>query len=333
MIRECVLTNFVLRICDLNISIEKSVVLFYNGCMSCFKYFIVKSINYIFVLSLFLFSMVSFVACDIYTGEVRKNIPYGSYERSYLDIYLPYRIELIDDAIPAFLLLHGGGWAAGDKSDFEDMAKAINGFGYAAVSMNYRFIQSGADYLDMLWDIKNALEYIKTYGADYKINTDKIALMGGSAGAHLALLFAYKCREDSPIEIAFAASLSGPTDFTDENYYCENYLYKDFWQNTLTGLIGGTFDKTDFPEPLLDASPIRHITNEIPYTILAYGHFDDIVPASNPERLAEVLNDCGASYRLFEFPNSGHGLDNDPDKYAETMQAIKDTATELMPLH
>lgn len=298
--------------------------------MRCYKIVIIKFINLVVGIFLIMLAMLSLSACDIYTGEIRRNIPYGNDARHYLDIYLPSRIELIEDAVPAFLLLHGGGWAAGDKSDFEDMAKTINGFGYAAVSMNYRFIQSGADYLDMLDDIKNALAYIKKYGADFKINTDKIALLGGSAGAHLALLFAYKICSESPIEIAFTASLSGPTDFTDDNYFNEDYLYKDFWQNTLTGLIGRPFDKTD--ERLLDASPIRHIKNGIPYTILAYGRFDDIVPASNPERLAEVLNDCGTSYRLIEFPNSGHGLENDPDKYAELMLTIKDTAAELMPL-
>ncbi|NCA66479.1 MAG: alpha/beta hydrolase [Clostridia bacterium] len=290
-----------------------------------------KVLNIIILLMLMCCMCSILSGCFIFdNGTKIKNLKYGPHERNVLDIYLPKSPDRAEASVPVFLLIHGGGWAAGDKGDYKDFAKTLNKHGYAAVSMNYRFVDANTTYLDMLDDIAAAIRYIKDNGDIYKINTDNIALMGGSAGAHLALLYSYKCYETSPINIAFVLSMVGPTDFTDSSYYADSMEYKDFWFNILSGLIGESITSTtylDQPAALLDASPISHVIEGVPPTILAYGALDNLVPYSNAERLYAALQSHNIPSNLITYSNSGHGLESDKDKAEELTQQILQAAS------
>lgn len=265
------------------------------------------------------------------------NLPYGESDMQKLDIFLPVKVKDLSKAIPVFVLIHGGGWAAGDKSDFYYFAEAINPNGYAAITINYRLTGSGAKYLDMLDDIGAALTYIKEYGAQYKLKTDKIALAGSSAGGHLALLYSYKMRTLSPIPISMVISMVGPTDFTDPAYYEEDKLTDRLnIMEALTG-IRATEEEirtNNLPAAYKDASPLTHVDNQFPPTLLAYGMKDELVPYTNATRLYNKLQSYNRPYSnyLVTFVNSGHGLDNDADKLEESMSVLAQAATFYLPL-
>jgi acetyl esterase/lipase len=91
----------------------------------------------------------------------------------------------------AIIYLHGGAWQALDK-DFltQPLFRRLVGQGYVIMDVAYS-LSPAADLNRMLSDVKQAVVWMKTHALEYKINPDRIVLMGASGGAHLALLAAY----------------------------------------------------------------------------------------------------------------------------------------------
>jgi acetyl esterase/lipase len=179
--------------------------------------------------------------------------------------------------------------------------------------MNYRFVTSGATYLDMLDDISLVLQFIKDYAEDLTVDPTQIALVGESAGAHLALLYSY--RNPSVIPISFVMALVPPVNFTDPTYLTfGDPMTQLFLANALMGT--SVIDPQEmiaegYPPSWLDASPITHIDTAI-QTLIGYAGMDELIPASNMESFLEEAERVDATVETFFFPNSGHDLANDP---------------------
>lgn len=241
---------------------------------------------------------------------LNQQVPYGADERQILEIaYRPF------DPLPTpiVLFLHGGSWISGDKSIMRRYQVQITQAGFGYVSMNYRFITSGASYLDMLNDVRSAIQFLKQSASDFNIDPTKMAIVGESAGAHLAMLYAY--RNTSPIPIQFAMGLVPPVDFTDPGYLTfGDSNFQLFLANALMGTsLSGPSDivENGYPESWIDASPITHLEKAIP-TLIGYAGQDELIPLSNMERFIVESNELNAPIETIFFENSGHGLENDP---------------------
>jgi len=273
--------------------------------------------------------------------KVFYDIPYGEGERQKLDIFLPERLGAMRNRVPFFMLIHGGSWTGGDKSDFYFFTELLNEYGYGAVVINYRLVAPDVIYTDILDDMASAFALLTEIGKDYMLNTDKAALFGNSAGGHLALLYSYKINKNSPIPIAFVVSQVGPTDFTDPDYY-NNAAEEELEEkleliSRLTGENMSAEDalKGNFPDAIKDASPITHISTNFPPTLLAYGMADTLVPYSNGVRLLGELRKHNASdnrSRLVLYKNSGHDLAGDEVALAESVGALYDFSLNYLPL-
>lgn len=262
------------------------------------KKFKVISVILILILSVaFLFMVFSF--------DLKRDIAYGLGERNYLDIYQKRDYLKEKDLKPAIILLHGGGWTAGDKSDFKVLGKQLAKNGYAAVAMNYSFVDGTITCYDILEDIDNAIKFIKENGDRYGIDTKRIALIGGSAGGHLALLYANLYV--SPIDIAFVISLAGPTDLNDEGYF--DGILGDYFFELMQKATGVDYEgEGDKPQEWADISPINNISNLTPPTLLAHGVLDDVVPYSNALAYYNKLQEFNVPSHLVTYENSGHAL-------------------------
>ena len=141
-------------------------------------------------------------------------------ERQRMDIYLPWKKGETD----VVLLIHGGGWWEGDKSSYRADCRKYARRGYAAATINYRFIdasppeQQSVSCVDMLDDIGSAVATLKAKMLEKGYRPRKMAVAGLSAGGHLALLYGYSRYGQSAIPIAFLVSDVGPSDFTDPGY-------------------------------------------------------------------------------------------------------------------
>ena len=243
-----------------------------------------------------------------YTTGVKSNIAYGPNAAQKMDIcYPPTRSQTTG----AFLLIHGGSWASGDKSDFESLCGVVARLGYVGATMNYRMFDSHATYADMLADIDLALATYTDTARQDGWPISKVALMGVSAGAYLALMYAYTRQPALPI--GFVVGMSTPTDFLDPALIDS----ADAAQYTeLSNLVGIDVTKQSVEArkaTLEAASPAYRVQKGAPPTLLAHGANDSVVPYSNALSMAARLAIAGVPYDLLTYPNSDHNLSDDPD--------------------
>ena len=114
------------------------------------------------------------------------DVPYGTESKQQcFDIYLP---EEGDGPFPLFVHIHGGGFAFGDKRD-DHMDAYLLGTkrGYVVASLEYR-LSGEAKFPAAVLDCREAIRYIKTHAAEYCVDPERIAVLGGSAGGNLAAM-------------------------------------------------------------------------------------------------------------------------------------------------
>lgn len=244
-----------------------------------------------------------------------QDISYGSHERQKLDLYIP---ENADGKAGLVLMIHGGAWVGGDKSSYAEAIKMwCEKRGYAAASINYRYLSYDISFDDILDDIENAVKCIKEKGTENGVNINKMILSGHSAGGHLSMLFAYAKKDVSAIEPVAVANYCGPTDLLDPNFYNENAApaLKELYR-AIASLVYGeelTLEQAHLANDLLrKASPLYYVDENTVPTIINHGMKDDTVPYSNALSLEAKFKELGVTHIMNPHPNSGHGLDNDP---------------------
>ncbi len=255
-------------------------------------------------------------------GNVYMDLAYGTHERQVMDLYLP---ENSDGETALVLFIHGGAWIGGDKDAYRENIKSVcREFGYATAAINYRYLAQGVTLHDIADDIEKALGVISEKGKEKGININKVLLTGSSAGAHLAMFYAYSRADVSPIAPAAVVSFCGPTDLADENFYIDNDLGgPESIADLLSLCIGRDFsysERGNYIDEIKAVSPIYYVNENTVPTIICHGEKDTIVPYSNALALKEKFDSLSLDYVFISYPNSGHGLDKDADcsKAADT---------------
>lgn len=266
----------------------------------------------------FFTSLFSFGGSDK-EGYTFKNLAYGSHERQIMDLYLP---EENDGEVGLVLFIHGGGWIEGNKDGYKDALKvACKDLGYAAAAINYRYISEKIDLHDVADDIDLALKKIKEKGSEKGININKVLLTGSSAGAHLAMFYAYSRKSTAPITPAAVVSNCGPTDLSDENFFYNKDLNvnnglgdEEFVSLLFSYACGQSFkyeDRAAAKQALLKVSPIYYVNEDTVPTVINHGKKDNIVPFSNATAIVEKFEEYGVKYDFNIYPNSDHSLADD----------------------
>ncbi len=141
-----------------------------------------------------------------------------------LDLYLPADAST-GGSLPVVVLVHGGGWRSGFRSEFAPMAVRLAQRGYAAVTVSYR-LSGEALYPAAIHDVRAAVRWVRANAGQYQLDPQRIALAGGSAGGQIASLAGvtgHLAQFDpsaarSPISSAVQAivNIDGLSDFTSE---------------------------------------------------------------------------------------------------------------------
>jgi len=232
-----------------------------------------------------------------------NNVAYGADAQQTMDIYLPAGRTANTKTI---ILIHGGAWVAGDKADFADVVPFAQAQfpDYAIVNINYRLATTTSPaYPKQIDDIELVIGKLKSSG--YTLSDD-YAMVGASAGAHLAMLYAYRFDENH--EVKAIVDIVGPADFSDPQYLAHP-LYAYASQN----LIGTSTPTT---AQIQEVSPAAYINAQSPPTIMFYGGQDPLVPASQGPRLRDKLTQFGIYNEFNFYADGGHG-DWDDATYTE----------------
>lgn len=223
-----------------------------------------------------------------------QDISYGTDNQQKMDIYLPANRSA--GTTKVFVLIHGGGWGAGDKADFNYMMNSLKSYypNHAIININYRLAtEVSPAYPKQINDIQAALDEISL--PKYNVSP-QFFLFGNSAGGHLSLLYAYGF--DGNHHVKGICNTVGPTDLTDPNY-----LYNPLYASVYPVLVGQSA-----PMSLIQAvSPVYHITAAAPPTISFYGDQDPLIPTTQMGRLHDSLNAYGVYNQATMYQGVGHG--------------------------
>lgn len=232
---------------------------------------------------------------ESFKTEDFTDLHYGAHASNTMDVYLP---EGRTGDTRVVVLIHGGSWYAGDKSEFTDYAKNFRNRGFAVVNINYRLTHTPENIrvADQLDDIRAALNFISLKAEEWKISPDRIALMGASAGAHLAMLYTYSMNSDNKVKTV--VSLAGPANLADTRNVNMNFAAVVEW------LIGSSFSSN--PQAYVLASPIANVKATAKPTLLFHGQKDSVVPVQQSIDLKAKLDLTNIKNKLVVYPNSGH---------------------------
>jgi acetyl esterase/lipase len=157
------------------------------------------------------------------------NLSYGSDSLQTIDIKLPANR---DEKTPVVFLFHGGGWVIGKKEDMSLFEDVFFKKGFAVVSVNYRLANSLVHYNEINTDIIASVNYIDSHLKEYHISNRKYSMLGFSACAQLAMLYAYKSNN-----IKAVVSIAGPNNLYNP-FYQQGYITTSI--ESYTGYTYGT---------------------------------------------------------------------------------------------
>jgi acetyl esterase/lipase len=219
-----------------------------------------------------------------------------------LDVYRP-----IDSAThPVVVQLYGGAWQRGAPADNEKFARWLTSRGYTVFAIDYRHAPRW-QWPAQRDDVSTALAWIASHAGEYGGDASRLALVGRSAGAQLALVAAYA--SDTP-KISAVVSFYGPTDLV-EGWRVPPQPDPLPVRPTLEAYLGGT-PQTAGPR-YRDASPVSYVSSRVPPTLLLYGTRDHVVEARFGRDLRDRLRAAGAVSVLLEIPWAEHAFDLVPN--------------------
>jgi acetyl esterase/lipase len=220
-------------------------------------------------------------------------------EEQVMDVYFPKQYA---DA-KVILYMHGGSWVSGDKGEFpsslvEELAGKRN---YIVVSMNYRLIRDGKNrFPSQMEDVTKAMRFLTKAARRFKFNRHEFALMGGSAGGQMAMLYAYGY--DRRRQVKAVVDLWGPTDFTDSSVRGPGTEQERICYNLL-----GDHD----PNAAIsrEASPFHRATREtaVP-TLIIHGGDDMLVPVTQADKMHKKLQALGVPVQYDMYAGEKHGI-------------------------
>jgi len=242
---------------------------------------------------------------------IYENIPYANDTliKHRLDIYLPPVKKL---SYPLIVWIHGGAWMSNDKyADMGYMANTVKLFmdkGYALASIDYRF-STTAPFPAQIQDCNQAIEFLYENAAQYNIDASKIALIGFSAGGHLASLVGlsnndhvkafYTNKKEPQFKISLVLDFYGPSDLLT----IKGNDNKDP-KNPVTLLLGAM--ATERPDLAKKASPIYYVDKGDPPFLIVQGEKDQSVNPEQSVSLSDKLKKAGVKNELIIVPGAPH---------------------------
>jgi len=235
--------------------------------------------------------------------EHLKGIEYKNIngESLQLDFCKPKKL---DKPVPLVVFLHGGGWKKGNRSDMLPLLIDFAKEGYITATVSYRF----GPYPQCVEDISDVVNWFYNHGEEYGYDPDRIALVGGSAGAHLAMMAGYGWKQktrgteipDTVVNkhrIKAIVNIFGPVDMTTN--FARNHP-------TAISFIGKSY--AEAPELYEEASPLQYVDKNSPPTMTIQGTSDELVPNSQADQLKEKLDSMGVPCVDYRFPLWPHAM-------------------------
>lgn len=250
----------------------------------------------------------------LWPGEFDAEAQMGRYAS-----IVPYLLES-DEPLPGVLVLPGGGYGHLAPHEGHDIAMWLNRAGFHAVVLNYRLGSAGHHHPAMIHDAQRAMRVVRSHAAEWGIKPDGIAVLGFSAGGHLASTLAvhhatFRCADDDLVD-----RFDARPDAAVLCYAVIDMAGTPSHGGSRNALLG---PRKDDAELRLQLSNHRHVTAQTPPTFLWHTADDPSVPLPNALQFAGACREAGVPMELHVYESGSHGLGlaNGPDRKCDPMIA------------
>ena len=274
--------------------------------------------------------------------RIVRDITYLAPDRAEkLDLYLPAPLAP-DKRTPAIVWIHGGGWTGGEKGEARgtEVCTTLANAGYIAVSINYRLGDSA--WPQDLLDCKNAVRFLRAHAAEYRLDPERIAVAGGSAGGHLSLMVGFttgkkEFEPDAPYPGVSSAvrciiNMYGITDLVTRDQVDakgEPTATRKLMARSLKAFNAAT----DADAILRLASPIHHVARNSPPVLTLHGRADATVDFPQAEKLVAVLQPLGVAHEEVFLDEVGHSFDWEKSGDKPLPRDLRPTALAFLAKH
>lgn len=235
---------------------------------------------------------------------VMNNITFATVEGVPLHaiVYRPLR----EGRYPVIVQIYGGAWQRGAPDDFAEFDRYFAARGYVVVAIDYRHSPQ-FHFPAHSADVKTALTWLRKNSAKFGADTSRIALLGRSAGAHLALLAAY---DSTQPRVRAVVGYYAPVDLVDAYRHPPSPDPLDI-RDVETKFIGAGLESAI--SSYEKASPINAVRPGLPPTLLLNGDRDNIVESRYGVMLDTKLRANGDTSILVRIPWADHAFDEVPN--------------------
>ncbi len=191
-------------------------------------------------------------------------------------------------------------------------------------------------------EIKQAMPVVIEEAKKLGYNINEMAISGGSAGGTLAMLYAYRDSETSPVPVKLMFEMVGPSSF-----YAEDWGVYGLDQDTdesrkaaagLFGIMAGVeltpemIKTKEYEELMKPISAFMWINENSVPSVIAYGTHDRVCPFNTVRHLIKALQDNNVDYKYFEGKHSGHGMQNDDKVFEQYMKTVDEYLEKYIPV-
>jgi len=218
----------------------------------------------------------------------------------HLDAYF-YKKEKLN---PAVIMIHGGGWRSGNKSQMQVMTQEIASKGYSCFAVEYR-LSLEAKYPEGIYDIKNAIKFIKDNAKKFHVDPNKIAILGCSSGGQMAALIG-----TTNGDLAFEDALNKSKSSSKVNAIIDvdgilAFKHPESKEGEMASFwLKGTYEEN--PENWKNASALSHTNKNTPPILFINSSFDRF--HAGRDDMITILKENGIYNELKTIENSPHSF-------------------------
>jgi alpha-L-fucosidase 2 len=234
-------------------------------------------------------------------SEVRPDIEFArpSGEALTFDAHIPEGAG----PLAGVILVHGGGWTAGSKqaSFIKPLFPVLDASGMVWFSIDYRLAPKHP-YPAAVSDVEDAIRYIKKHAREFRLDPNRIALMGESAGGHLVALVATRSKPDTRVAavVPFYGAFDLPAMLDPQKPVSKGF--REFF------LISELNEKSR--SVLREASAATYVKRGLPPFLLIHGTADEAVPYDQSVKFCAQLKATGNVCEFYTVPDGIHGVIN-----------------------
>lgn len=240
----------------------------------------------------------------------RKNIVYCATGNRSLMIDAFYSNNNSKAGRPAVIIIHGGGWRTGNRTQHYPLAQRLAALGYVCFTPEYR-LSTEALYPAAVHDVKSTIKWVRAHASEYKIDTGKIAVIGFSAGGELAAFMGatngISRFESNECTTGFSSKIQAVVDMDGILSFIHPESGEgDDSRSTSAATYWFGYSKKNKPELWQDASSLAHVGAHTPPTLFINSSVDRMHAGRDDFR--KILNQHGIYSEVQTFTDAPHSF-------------------------